>query len=354
MFPTATSVLGAACLIASFGVATSAAEAQNRSDVERGKTLYRSLCQRCHGPDGDAISYPGVVPVVGVERRLDEAEIVRVAAGTLGRSFDERQGRALHAFLETLGGAKGFAEAGWLFSPYLAERRLPKVHDYRIVDVRSRAEYDAGHLPNALHWSPPVEAAPCRLSEEAASVLGDLGITPEMFVVFYDDVGGPRAACAWWALASLGHDRAAVLDGGWRRWVDEGRPVQTDEMPLPRGSYSSREDAPREEPCDLGESGAATLRLDWDDLLGEDGFRTAEEIEDVLGVAGFQGPGVYSTPGDSADAAGVAFVLKLLGHDPVAVDHEAGGICVRSSQITRTQALRGRPLPASHDDEHTR
>jgi rhodanese-related sulfurtransferase len=331
MFRKAARVCSGTCLIASLGLTAPAAEPPEKSDVERGETLYLSLCHRCHGPDGDAMSYPGVVPVVGVARRLDKNEIVRVAAGTLGRSFDAREGRALYAFLQTLGGAKGFAQAGWLFSPYLAERKLPKLREYRIVDVRTRAEYDAGHIPNAVHWSLPVEASPCRLSEETASVLGGLGISPETFVVVYDDVGGSRAACAWWALASTGHDRVAVLDGGWRRWVNESRRVKTTQVSIPGESYSLSGAAPREEGCDLKGDRARTLRYDWHDLIDEDGLRPAEEIEDVLREAGFQGQGAYRTPGASMDAPGLAFVLKLLGYEPVVIHHEAAGVCVGNS-----------------------
>jgi 3-mercaptopyruvate sulfurtransferase SseA len=331
MFRTATRVFGGTCLIAVLGLTTLASEPPETSDVERGKTLYRSLCLRCHGPEGDETSYPGVMPVVGVERRLEKAEIVRVAAGTLGRSFDAREGRALYAFLQTLGGAKGFAQAGWLFSPYMAERKLPKLREYRLVDVRLRGEYEVGHIPNAVFWSPPVDESPCRLSGDTASVLESLGISPETFVVVYDDVGGSRAACAWWALASTGHDRAAVLDGGWRRWVDEGRPVQTAQASVPDGSYSWNGAVPRKEACELIQGETRALRLDWQDLTSEDGLRPADEIEHVLREAGFEGPGAYLTPGSPTDAPGLAFVLKLLGHEPVVVHPEAGGICVGPS-----------------------
>ena len=80
MLRKATMICSGTCLVAALGLTTAVAQFQEKSDFERGKALYTSLCQRCHGPDGDAISYPGVVPVVGVERRLDEAEIVRTVS----------------------------------------------------------------------------------------------------------------------------------------------------------------------------------------------------------------------------------------------------------------------------------
>ena len=41
------------------------------------------------------------------------------------------------------------------------------------------------------------------------------GIGTEHEVVAYDDVGGWVAARLWWMLDDLGHDRVAVLDGGY-------------------------------------------------------------------------------------------------------------------------------------------
>lgn len=63
------------------------------------------------------------------------------------------------------------------------------------------------------------------------------GITPETQVVPYDVTGGSLAAVrAWWLLRAYGHARVAVLDGGYPKWLLEGRPVTADlpqRKPLP-------------------------------------------------------------------------------------------------------------------------
>ena len=42
------------------------------------------------------------------------------------------------------------------------------------------------------------------------------GVTPQTLVVAYDASGGMYAAHLWWMLRWLGHERVAVLDGGWQ------------------------------------------------------------------------------------------------------------------------------------------
>ncbi len=56
-----------------------------------------------------------------------------------------------------------------------------------------------------------------------------------MHVVVYDAsaLGLFSAARVWWTLRAMGHEDVAVLDGGFKKWCAEGRPV-TDEATAPR------------------------------------------------------------------------------------------------------------------------
>jgi thiosulfate/3-mercaptopyruvate sulfurtransferase len=59
-----------------------------------------------------------------------------------------------------------------------------------------------------------------------ADKLSSWGVSSRSQVVAYDNAGGAMAAARlWWMLRWLGHDRAAVLDGGWSAWRDDKRPV---------------------------------------------------------------------------------------------------------------------------------
>jgi len=63
-----------------------------------------------------------------------------------------------------------------------------------------------------------------------AAWLGANGVDGGKQVVAYDSAGGASATRLWWMLRWLGHDRVAVLDGGWEGWVAAGLPA-TDRLP---------------------------------------------------------------------------------------------------------------------------
>jgi thiosulfate/3-mercaptopyruvate sulfurtransferase len=62
--------------------------------------------------------------------------------------------------------------------------------------------------------------------------LGEMGVDATKQVVAYDQAAGAYAGRLWWMLRWLGHERVAVLDGGWSAWVAAGHPV-TAEVPRP-------------------------------------------------------------------------------------------------------------------------
>jgi thiosulfate/3-mercaptopyruvate sulfurtransferase len=104
----------------------------------------------------------------------------------------------------------------------------------------ARDEYEAGHIPGAVFvdWTSditdPDDPVPAQLAppERFAALMGRLGIGDEEYVVLYDHKGMQFATRGWWALGYYGHDRAAVLNGGWNKWAAENRPVST-EAPAP-------------------------------------------------------------------------------------------------------------------------
>lgn len=57
---------------------------------------------------------------------------------------------------------------------------------------------------------------------------GRLGLSNDTVVVVYDGPGLMSAGRVWWTLRTFGHDKVAILDGGLRKWLAEGRDVTAD------------------------------------------------------------------------------------------------------------------------------
>ena len=62
----------------------------------------------------------------------------------------------------------------------------------------------------------------------AKDIFESMGIDDSTTVISYDSNGSLWAARFWWVLNYYGHANAKVLDGGWKKWFDEGRAVSVD------------------------------------------------------------------------------------------------------------------------------
>lgn len=118
-------------------------------------------------------------------------------------------------------------------------------HDLAQPERYGEEAYAKSHVPGAVfahldrHLCAPTTGRngrhPLPTPEAAAAVLGRLGIDATKQVVAYDQRDGMYASRLWWMLRWLGHDKAAVLDGGFAKWLHEGRPVAT-QSPAPEPS----------------------------------------------------------------------------------------------------------------------
>jgi thiosulfate/3-mercaptopyruvate sulfurtransferase len=111
-------------------------------------------------------------------------------------------------------------------------------------------QYLQGHIPGAFYLdlnqdlSSPVQEHggrhPLPDFERLAHKLSQMGIFSDTQVVAYDDSRFAFAARLWWLLRFMGHDRVAVLDGGFSAYQTAGYPIATD-IPAPRsGNFSSQ------------------------------------------------------------------------------------------------------------------
>ncbi len=111
------------------------------------------------------------------------------------------------------------------------------------VDRDPRAEYAAAHIPGARffdideiadlrsdlpHMAPPVEKFMSRMRA--------MGVGDGHQIVVYDADGTTVATRTWWTFRLMGFNDIAVLDGGLRKWLAEGRPVE-DMPPIVRDRH---------------------------------------------------------------------------------------------------------------------
>jgi len=102
------------------------------------------------------------------------------------------------------------------------------------VDWVGTEAYDQQHIPGAIGWNwkewlwdPITREFPT--PEEFARRCEENGITNNTTVVFYGEP--PQfGTYAWWVFKYMNHKDVRFLDGGWKRWLAEGRPL-TSERP---------------------------------------------------------------------------------------------------------------------------
>ncbi|HEY8540074.1 MAG TPA: sulfurtransferase [Steroidobacteraceae bacterium] len=115
-----------------------------------------------------------------------------------------------------------------------------------IVDCRfdltnpsaGEAAFAATHIPGAIYAhldrdlagpvTPQTGRHPLPEPDVFAATLSRWGVTPTTQVVAYDADIGMYAARLWWMLRWVGHEQAAVLDGGFNAWTAAGLPTSNE------------------------------------------------------------------------------------------------------------------------------
>ncbi len=131
---------------------------------------------------------------------------------------------------------KGYARPELLVDPEWLQNRLLESR-MRVVDCGFWESYTRAHIPGAVgvrrdHYfkDETTDRTFIDTPEQFAEEMGALGIDNDTQVVAYDDFGSLWAARLWWALTYYGHRNVVILDGGWRKWLREKRPI-TDTRP---------------------------------------------------------------------------------------------------------------------------
>jgi thiosulfate/3-mercaptopyruvate sulfurtransferase len=123
------------------------------------------------------------------------------------------------------------------------------LHDPNIriaeVDVDTTA-YETGHIPGAVGWNWTTQLNdPVRRDiaskEQFEGLMASSGIDKHTTVVLYGDNNNWFAAYAFWLLKIYGHEDVRLMNGGRKKWVDEGRPLTTEVPRYERTVYRAEE-----------------------------------------------------------------------------------------------------------------
>jgi thiosulfate/3-mercaptopyruvate sulfurtransferase len=97
---------------------------------------------------------------------------------------------------------------------------------------KGRKEYLVSHIPSAVFLdlahdlsSPVIKGItgrhPLPHPDILVSALRAAGLNNSSQVIVYDQLNGSYAAHAWWLLRWIGHEKAAVLNGGFSSWISK-------------------------------------------------------------------------------------------------------------------------------------
>jgi thiosulfate/3-mercaptopyruvate sulfurtransferase len=106
-----------------------------------------------------------------------------------------------------------------------------RLHIQGAVGMRYHHYFKEDGKPTGFHLMGP---------DKFAEVMSSHGIGNEHTVVAYDNSGGVYAARLWWALDYYGHTQVKLLNGGFRSWYNEGRPLTQHAARHERGDFRAQ------------------------------------------------------------------------------------------------------------------
>lgn len=221
-----------------------------------------------------------------------------------------------------------------------------------VVDTRPFASYAQGHVPGAVnidlmqfHWIDTSKEGIRQFNRQTRTLLSNIGVSKNKFVVFYDDVSGPSAARGVWLLLYFSHSNVAMLDGGFEDWkakygietkTNPFRHAQFKGQPDPKilAGYKTIKsamkkkkvvilDARSKEEYDGTAVRAAraghipkAVNIDWNDNVRGQQFKDADDLEKMYSKIPKDAEVITYCQGGYR-AANSFVVLKMLGYENV-------------------------------------
>src|SRR5947208_8687341 len=113
------------------------------------------------------------------------------------------------------------------------------------VDVDTKA-YDERHVPGALGWAWNSQLCDTVRRDilpkaQFEELMASSGIKNDTNVVIYGDNNNWFAAWALWQFKIYGHKDVRLMNGGRKKWIQEGRPTTAEVKEHPRTQYKAQE-----------------------------------------------------------------------------------------------------------------
>ena len=116
----------------------------------------------------------------------------------------------------------------------------------RIVEVDvDTTSYDQGHVPGALGWNWSTQLCDTLQrdiipKEQFEKLMGQAGITNDTTVILYGDNNNWFAAWALWQLKIYGHADVRLMNGGRKKWIEEGRELSQETPKVTAATYKAK------------------------------------------------------------------------------------------------------------------
>jgi len=141
------------------------------------------------------------------------------------------------------------SEAGYVHPQVLVETDWVAEHlnDPGVRIVESDEDvllYEIGHVPGAvkIDWHTDLQDQVVRQYLDAghfSRLMAEKGIARNTTVVFYGDKNNWWACYAFWVFKLFGHPDCRIMNGGRKKWIDEGRGLSKETPSYPRTDYQS-------------------------------------------------------------------------------------------------------------------
>lgn len=197
--------------------------------------------------------------------------------------------------------------------------------DLVILSVGAFTQYEKNHIPGAVNAFGPWQTMNDEFVgfmmpelDDLEQMIRDYGVNNDSLVVVYDEgvteKDTAKSARALWTLHALGHDKIAMLDGGFAAWEREEKPVTTDVTISSAGNFTADFKAAKVATLDEVKSKIGNNKVVFIDTRIPEEHFGHEKVSHIKRFGHI--PGAKLWPGSFMTNAGVDFApsyLKDLG-----------------------------------------